>query len=468
MKKLLVLVLVLVVCVGVYFAVVHFSKDPDPITMDAIAFYTVEAEDLAKLSWDYQDQTVTLIQSDAGWQVESDPEFPLDPGLPKVMATRLHDLVALSTLTEFDPDLSNYGLDKPVAVIRATTRDGQTTTLSVGSYTSTVGGYYLLDDQTPEQLYIVEEPLLKAFSYQLYDLVQKESIPAMASIVRLSVKDGDHSFLVQYFEDPGDLTYTDQYSWFTQDSDGVYRAASINKIVSLASNVANLSLKKCVAYEATDQELTAYGLDDASAAVIAMGYQDDLKQEQTFTLLLGNYDGDSCYARIQGSRMVYLVDASVVDPLLVATPDTVAPDDVCLMNWDSVSSMDLSLDGQSAAITFGGTQETTSIDGVTSQQAVYTSGEQTLDSAAVTAVLDSLSAMQAAQTVTDSASGRREAISFTFHRASGSFAEMTLSFYQYNASSYLVTFTDQPTRLVDASAVSTLLTQAKTLLASLS
>ncbi len=463
LRKLLILLLVLVLCVGAYFAVTYFNKDPEPIAMEEIAVYTAETDDLAKLSWDYLGQTTTLIQSDGVWTVEADPDFPLDQSYAKVMATRLHNLVALSTLQEFDTDPATYGLDEPVCVIRATTKDGQTTTLSIGSFTSTVGGYYLTNDQTPAQLYIVEENVLTAFKYNLYDLVKKESIPSMSSIISLDVADGDNQFSVRYFEDSSGMAYTDEYSWFTMNADGSYSAASINKIVDLASNLANLSWQKCVAYQASEEELASYGLDEETAARISMGYLDDQNQEQTFTLLFGNYENTSCYTRIEGSQMVYLVDASIVDPLLVANADTVAPDDICLMNWDSVTAMDVTLDGQTVTIDFEGTQETTSIDGETTQQSVYRCNGEALDSTAVDAILDSLHSMQATDTVTDSAA-RGQAVSFTFHRNTESYEEMTLTFYQYNSGSYLVTFTDQPNRLVNSSDVSTLLTQTRTVL----
>ncbi len=38
----------------------------------------------------------------------------------------------------------------------------------------------------------------------------------------------------------------------------------------------------------------------------------------TFVLELGDYDGDTCYARISGSSMVYRVDGTVADTLLAA------------------------------------------------------------------------------------------------------------------------------------------------------
>ena len=56
-----------------------------------------------------------------------------------------------------------------------------------------------------------------------------------------------------------------------------------------------------------------------------LGLRDDQGQEDEITLLFGGYGGASCYARLQDSSMVYLVDAAIVDPLLTANAASVAP-----------------------------------------------------------------------------------------------------------------------------------------------
>ena len=104
LQKLVVLLAVLVVLVGAYFAVTYFTKDPEPIDIEEIAVFTAQPDTLSSLSWDYQGQTVTINQTEAGWVVDGQDQFPLDQGLPKVMASRLQKLVGLSTLTEFDPE----------------------------------------------------------------------------------------------------------------------------------------------------------------------------------------------------------------------------------------------------------------------------------------------------------------------------------------------------------------------------
>lgn len=40
--------------------------------------------------------------------------------------------------------------------------------------------------------------------------------------------------------------------------------------------------------------------------------------DKTFVLELGDYDGDTCYARLGGSSMVYQVDGTLCDAILAA------------------------------------------------------------------------------------------------------------------------------------------------------
>lgn len=65
----------------------------------------------------------------------------------------------------------------------------------------------------------------------------------------------------------------------------------------------------------------------------------------TFVLELGDYDGDTCYARISGSSMVYRVDGTVADTLLAAKGEDLLPQDVVLMDWSDVTSVEINLDG---------------------------------------------------------------------------------------------------------------------------
>lgn len=47
--------------------------------------------------------------------------------------------------------------------------------------------------------------------------------------------------------------------------------------------------------------------------------------DKTFVLELGDYDGDTCYARLGGSSMVYQVDGTLCDAILAANGTDLRP-----------------------------------------------------------------------------------------------------------------------------------------------
>lgn len=468
-RNLFLLLGVLVLFVGVYFAVTLINKDPEPIALEEISIFSSESDNLASLSWDYNGETITLLQGDDGWYVDGVENFPLDTSFPRLMATQLNNLIALSNVKEYDPNPATYGLDKPVCTIRASTKDGREIALNCGLYTSTVGGHYLTSSSAPDQLYIVAEDLIKAFSNGLFDMIKKETLPSMSGITGLEVTDGDHHLKAGYIEENAGLAYSDEYYWFTQTADGL-TTASINKIVDLVGSIATLQWQSCVSYDASEKDLAAYGLTDQDAARISIGYTDSANAEQTLTLLIGNYSGSSCYARLEGSSMVYLIAASSVDSVLTANAANLTPDDICLMDWDSVAAMDIIVDGKTHTITFEGLQESVSIDGEKTEHYAYSSGGKKVDTTAMDTLLATIHDMKAIETVSDASttSGRTQAVTFVMKRNTDVYPDMTLTFYEYNAASYLVTLTDQPNRLADSAGVATMLTQVKTITSSLS
>ncbi len=96
-------------------------------------------------------------------------------------------------------------------------------------------------------------------------------------------------------------------------------------------------------YQADEDSLGTYGLD-IPAATITVEYTESTQVETNETdengdpiyetqetprhlrAGTGDYDGDTCYARISGSSMVYRVDGTVADTLLAAKgEDLLAP-----------------------------------------------------------------------------------------------------------------------------------------------
>ena len=172
------------------------------------------------------------------------------------------------------------------------------------------------------------------------------------------------------------------------------------------------------------------------------------RQTRPLLLELGDYDGDTCYARLGGSSMVYQVDGTLCDAILAANGTDLLPQDVILLDWSQVTGVEIQLDGE--AYTLEKTvQETTDEDGATTETYVYQRDGKTVE---ITDALDRLQELE--PTGSDAnAAGNKTEIVFTFQQDNASYPAVELAFYQYDSSSCLVGLNGETRLLVDRDSV---------------
>ena len=170
--------------------------------------------------------------------------------------------------------------------------------------------------------------------------------------------------------------------------------------------------------------------------------------DKTFVLELGDYDGDTCYARLGGSSMVYQVDGTLCDAILAANGTDLLPQDVILLDWSQVTGVEIQLDGEAYALEKT-VQETTDEDGATTETYVYQRDGKTVE---ITDALDRLQELE--PTGSDAnAAGNKTEIVFTFQQDNASYPAVELAFYQYDSSSCLVGLNGETRLLVDRDSV---------------
>ena len=86
-----------------------------------------------------------------------------------------------------------------------------------------------------------------------------------------------------------------------------------NKTEEFVANVQKITLDKCVSYNAGDDLQTQYGLGEKAARITINYAQDDL--EKTVTLELGYALEEGTYIRLEGSKMVYMIDSRAANIL---------------------------------------------------------------------------------------------------------------------------------------------------------
>lgn len=460
-SKLLLLCGALVVLGASYVAVRQLAVDPDELE-ETISLAGPASPQ--SLTWTDDSGTLTLNHGESGWSYADDSAFPLDQTVPEDMTAALSAAAATRQI-DTPESLEDYGLDAPVLTITAQDEDGTEYSYAFGDVNELTGEYYLLYNGEEDTVYLVGSDLHDAFNYDLYDMVEMETLPEFGSVTGLSVDQPEGSLTLRYEEDGSGLSYDPDNHWFLEQGDSLL-ALDAGKVSSLTSAITGLYWKSCVTYDVDDQELAAWGLGD-SAAVVTATYTaaidegEETAEEETFVLRLGSTSDEGTYAMLEGSTMVYLIDSETADSLRYASYSSLRSDNICSMDWDTVDRLDITLDGTTYTISFDVTE--TEEDGETVTDTLYTWDGQELDSSDVENMLSAINGLTATGDSSGSG-GETQLVSFTFHRnTEDQFAQLTLTLSAWDTGSCLASFTGEGSRLVDRSAVTGLTEQIQTL-----
>lgn len=273
---------IFIVLVLIYLALSSYQWDADEA--DSGEDSQIQVTDLGELSsFQFTDQStgtgMSFVKEDSTWYMEDDREIPLDQTYIDAMENTYASLTATRQIDKPDA-LSDYGLDSPAYTVQATDADGNTTTFSVGDAADE--DYYLTVDSAQAPVYTVTSSAVSVLQHDLDTLVEKDTMPAI----------GSGNLLTAEFTENGQTT----------------------------------------TYSSDDEELTTFGLDEASRTTVTLTYQEsssdssdsdsgDSEEEDsgslTYTLYLGSDSGDGTrYVQVQDSDLVYLVSSDVLNNLL--------------------------------------------------------------------------------------------------------------------------------------------------------
>lgn len=461
-KKLLILLLALaIVAAGAVLVKVLTAETQEESTAETI--FSLDPDQVTRLSWTYAGETIALVDSGDSWGYEADSRFPLDESYLDNMLTALSEISSEKTIEAVE-DWDQYGLEDPVCTVEVTTDSVQE--LKIGDETGLGGQRYLsIGDGN---VYLVDEGILDSFTYGLYDLVQMEEIPSMTNVRSLVIQSGGETLEIEHLENSG-LTYSDYYDWFAKEGQ-TYTTLDTDLTDSLVNTVTGLSWEKCASYYVSEDGLDTYGLADP-AAVVTVNYTETVRQEtgetdengdpvyesvtadRAFVLELGIQEGYICYARLAGSTMVYQISINVFEAVIDASTDSLLPDDVLKLDWSTVESMEITLDGTTYAVRKE-VETTTDEDGNTSTRYLYKLEDQEVD---LDDILDNLYYMETSGRARQAAASQTPVLSFRFQRDTESFSQVELTFYPYDDGHYLVNLDREARLLVDGEALDELM-----------
>ena len=464
-KKLLILLDVLIVVCAAAFAASKLNPELNTGSDDSesSAVFTLDADSVTALSFKYTG-SLSFERDGGTWYSDDDPDFPLDGTRIDRMVSAISSISAERSID--DPAaLSEYGLSDPICRVTVSTGSGEQSVLSFGSEAELGSSRYMSTGDG--KVYLVDKNIIDSFDCGLYDLITKELLPDMSNIVSFTVESGDKHYELDHIENSG-LAYSDDYVWFYKDGDD-YLTLDTSLTNAFTGKVTGLTWGECVNYKADDDKLKSYGLDEPTA-VVKVNYiessdvatnmtdsdgntiYDTQETEHTFKLEIGGYLDDKCYARIAGSQMVYLIDGTICDNLLHATYESLQPDEILDMDWDTVDSVDVDLPSASASFTKN--------EGADGETVWLLDGEEK----ELQPVLDRLNEMLPSDSGSEKEPGTDVLLRFTFHRNTDNFKTVVLEFYNYDSSNCLVSLDGTARLLIARSDFSALLESVSALM----
>ena len=434
-RKLMILTGVLVVCAAGAFGISRIDFE-EKMTGTETTIVDADSADITYLSWNYEDDELAFTREDGAWTYEPDAKMAVNQDLLDGIAENLSSIISDKKVEEVQ-SLGVYGLSDPACNITIKTAD-DTWEIAVGDETFSDGEVYISNGDG--YVYLTDSGLIDDISYTLLDCVQKEEIPQMASISEVKVVNEGTADII-YKENAG-YCYSDAYLYYLKDGDA-YRNLDNVDTGNTFTTLSEFTWTDCVDYYADDTELEYYGLADPAATVTIIyrpaeedsndseGGSDDA-EDQIFEYEVGTSD-NVYYAKLVDSNIVYTISEEVYNAAVNASYEKLKPDEVILLDWDTVDSIEMELDGNVYTVDL-------EKDGDDAYKYTLNGAEVEFDDV-LDQILNITTAADSADDEEDdlpeeepALSGNKSELKLTFHRNTDEYQTVELEFYQYDGS----------------------------------
>lgn len=470
-KKLcLLLGLLTVLCVATI-AVLQVEEYKEKIETSQDIVLELDGDTVETLSWEYEDTSLAFHRGEDGaWLYDEDTAFPVD-GEKIGERLDLFSAFGVSFIIQDVEDYGQYGLEDPVCTIRLTTAEE--------SYEILLGDYSTLDEERyvsigDGNVYLVETDPLDYFSAGLSDMILNDSVPAIYQAEEITFA-GAADYTARYEAD-STASYCAADVYFLQE-DGESLPLDTGLVESYLSSLSALDLSSYATYNATEEQLASYGLDDPELTVTVSYVTLDEDGEETapeeFVLHLSRdpeeraaaeaeaeteteTDADTdtageeaeeeeitAYARAGESQIVYRITGEEYQALMAASYDDLRHREVLTADFGDIRELRFTLEGEEYTLTLE-PEEDSEEGGILCYY-----GEETVDLTDLRSAVEALSA----DSFTTEAPGEKEEIRFTAVLDNENFPQVEVILYRYDGSHCLAVVDGESVSLVPRSQV---------------
>ncbi len=349
------------------------EKESKPETTPLIA---LTAADVSKIEVSVGENTLNYISGSENWSLEGYEDYSLDQTGLNYKAKVMLQVDGLRTIE--NPDLAEYGLDKPSKKATYHLKDGSTITLSLGNLSLDYVSVYAMLDSDPSKVYILNSMVYNCMigDIESYRTKELESYDA-ANIydIRISGSDFPNIYVALSDEQNG---YSNSYDLVT---DSLNMMANTYSVEQLKTALPVFSVSEFVADEVTD--LSTYGLDQPilhltmnyfdplTAASVASPAEFDIAGQVDY--IWGNTleNGNIAFMKV-GDTSVYSMDPDFLTSLKeYANPFYLASKYIAMPNIKNVTAIDVAFDDASYHMTVDETNQKYTLGGKEMEKSLF-------------------------------------------------------------------------------------------------
>ena len=451
-KRLLILVAVLLAVCAAAFAALNWQQRQEQIAVSGQEVLTIDPDSVRSLSWTYGETSLAFTRDGEGnWSYDEDEAFPVDPEAMEELLAPFAPFSAAFVIEEVE-DEGQYGLDDPACSITLVTED-QTWEIRLGD-TSTVDGQRYVSFGAGT-VYLAASDPLEQYDATLRSCILNDAVPDWDQVTGLTFS-GAEDYEIFWQEDGSAWSYCADDVYFTERG-GNTLPLDTGRVEDYLSDLATLGLTNYVTYNATQEELEQYGLDDPELTV-AVDYTgtdaDGAETSGTFTLHLSRDPeelaqaeegaGDeeetiTAYVRVGDSPIVYAITSLEYTDLRAAAYDDLRHREVLTASFDDVLSLDVTLEGETYTFTAQGEGD----------ERTWTWEGREIDFADLQDAVESLAASE----FTDERPAGQQEISLVVYLDNETFPQVEVTLYRYDGTFCLAEVDGASICLVDRSDV---------------
>ena len=455
-KRLITLVAILaVVCVAT-FALTKYEKKQEEIQNSDAVILEISSDSVESISWEVSEEGLAFHKTEEGWLYDDDEAFPVNEDEITDILSHFESF-GVSFIIENVEDYSQYGLDNPEGTINLATEDA--------SYELKLGDFSKMDEQRyvdigDGNVYLVNEDPADYMQTDLSSMILHDETPDFEQVVDIRFA-GAEDYTIKYAEESKN-SYSEDDTYFTE-KDGETVPLDPETVTTYLDTMESLNLVNYATYNATDEELASYGLDEPELSVtVNYTYTDEDEKEVADSYILhigqnqeelkeaeeaeGNEEEDipevTKYVRIGDSQIVYELDDTSYETLAAASYDDLRHDEVFWADSDTMTQIDITLEGEEHVLT-------SEIDEDDEETRVWYYGEEEIELAGFRTALKTV----VADSFTDEAAGEKEEISLTIHLDHENFPQVKIQFYRYDGTYCLAVVDGESVSLVERSSV---------------